>query len=88
MFTSLEITSDGVIKDSPGSLHGLLLTAGAANATIVLYDNPSAASGNIVATLKAVQNDSNYYPAPGVVFANGLYADITGADAAAYVHYM
>lgn len=81
------ITADGVVKAAPGSLVSVLLTAGdAAAASIVLYDNASAGSGTVLATLKAAQGTSvQWSPECGYVAANGIYADITGASAAAYV---
>lgn len=80
-----EITADGAVKATSGGLVSVLLTAGdSAAATLVLYDN-SAASGTVVATLKAAQATSvQWSPAAPVAFSL-LYADITGAGAAAYV---
>lgn len=82
---SKEITADGAVKAAPGGLVSVLLTAGdGAAATVVLYDN-SAASGTVVATLKAAQATSvQWSPAAPVAFSL-LYADITGAGAAAYI---
>lgn len=83
------VTADGVVKASTGLLCSVLLTAGdGAAASIVLYDNASAASGAILATLKAAQGTTAQW-SPGAAYpcANGIYADITGTGAAAYVVY-
>lgn len=80
------VTADGAVKTSNGRLSAVLLTAAAATATIILYDNASAASGTILASLSCVQNTSTHVTFPhGLVFSNGIYADIGGAGAAAYV---
>lgn len=84
------VTADGVVKAAPGQLVSVLLTAGdAAAASVVLYDNASAASGTILATLKAAQGTTvQWSPSSSYSCANGIYADITGAGAAAYVVYL
>ncbi|MBK8184270.1 MAG: hypothetical protein IPK63_15885 [Candidatus Competibacteraceae bacterium] len=83
------VTADGVVKAKNGVLYSVLLTAGdAAAGSIILYDNASAASGTILATLKAAQGTTvQWSPGCGYVFTNGIYADIGGASAAAYVVY-
>lgn len=83
------VTADGIVKAANGALCAVLLTAGdAAAASIVLYDNASAASGTVLATIKAATGTSvQWTPAASYVFTNGIYADITGAGAAAYVVY-
>ena len=85
-----EITADGVVKAAPGSFVSVLLTAGdAAAASIILYDNASAASGTVVATVKAAQGTSaQWSPECSYVVANGIYADITGTGATAYIVYL
>jgi len=61
----------------------LLLTDGANDATLVLYDNASAASGDVVAKLAIAGSDLT----GGITFpfevatANGLYAELTGVGA-------
>lgn len=80
-----EITADGAVKSTSGGLVSVLLTAGdSAAATLVLYDN-SAASGTVVATLKAAQATSVQWSPSSPVAFSLLYADITGTGAAAYV---
>lgn len=83
------VTTDAVVKASNGVLYAVLLTAGdAAAGSVVLYDNASAASGTILATLKAATGTTvQWSPPVGYVFTNGIYADIGGASAAAYVVY-
>lgn len=83
------VTADGIVKAKNGVLYSVLLTAGdAAAGSVILYDNASAASGTILATLKAATGTSvQWSPECGYVFANGIYADIGGLGAAAYVVY-
>jgi hypothetical protein len=84
------VTADGAVKSASGQLVSVLLTSGGAAATLVLYDNDSAASGTVLATIKtATNNDSNQWsPAVPYVAANGIYADITGTGASATVVYL
>lgn len=83
------VTADGIVKATNGVLYSVLLTAGdAAAGSVILYDNASAASGTILATLKAATGTSvQWSPECGYVFTNGIYADIGGSGAAAYVVY-
>lgn len=84
------VTADGAIKTKSGQLVSVLLSSGGAAATLILYDNASAASGTVLATIKtATNNDSNQWsPAVPYVFANGIYADISGTGASATVVYL
>lgn len=86
---STEVTSDSVVTASGGYLISVLLTAGSDAATVVLYDNASAASGTILATLKtsAANISAEWSPGQPIAVNNGIYADITGTNAAAYVVY-
>lgn len=87
--TSVEKTTDGAVKASGGQLCSVVLTAGSDTATVVLYNNPSAASGTKVLTLKAAANTSVVFtPVQPLSFSAGLYADLTGTDPAVYVGYM
>lgn len=52
-------------------------TAGAA-ATVRIYDNASAGSGTLVATIALAANGSDNRPGFNVYAANGLFAVITG----------
>lgn len=84
-----DVAADGIVKASPGSLVAVLLAGGSANSSITLYDNASAASGTVLATINALANDSVVWsPAIPYVAANGIYADITGTGANATVIYL
>lgn len=85
--TNTAVTADGAVATAPGMVVSVLLAAGdAAAASLVLYDNASAASGRVLATLKALQGTSaEWSPAAPFVFSSGVYADITGSGAAAYI---
>lgn len=79
------ITADGQVVTGNGRMSAVLVTAAAATASVILYDN-TAASGTVLASLSAVANTSAQFSLPhGMVFSTGVYADITGAGAAAYV---
>ena len=81
---SVAITEDGAVAAGSGRVSGVVVTAAAATASLILYDNPSAASGTVLLSLSAVADTSVVYNVP-FVFSTGVYADIGGAGAAAYV---
>lgn len=81
------VAADGIVKSGPGSLVGVVLTAAAADASLILYD-ASSATGTVLCTLAAVQKTSvSFTPVAGIAFAIGCYADITGSGATATVVY-
>lgn len=71
-----KVTADGVICGQSGYLTGIVFEA---SATGILYDNSSAASGNVV-----YSGGSSISFAVPVAFFNGLYLDITGTGATVY----
>ena len=85
---STEVTADAIVSAVPGALCAVLLTGGSDAATIILYDNASAASGTILATLKAAANVTvSFCPANPLAVSKGIYADITGTVMSAYVSF-
>jgi hypothetical protein len=75
------VTATGAVSAAPCTFRGLSLrdTSGAAN-TVDLYDNASAASGTVVASVALAANGSGHVSAPdGVRCANGLWLQATGA---------
>ena len=84
------VTSDSAVKAANGQLVAVSLTAGdAAAATLILYDNASAASGTVLVSLKAAQGETvSFTPVYPYSAANGIYADIGGSGAAATVVYI
>lgn len=82
------ITADGVVTASPGALVSVLITAAGDTATVILYDNASAASGTKLATVKALQNTSaSWSPNEPIAASNGIYADVEGTTPEVYVAY-
>lgn len=73
--TPIRITASGVVLGAPGVLASVrCVTAG----TITLYDNPSAASGNVIvnaAAMTANQKIDIYE-----LVNNGVYAVISGGE--------
>ena len=84
------LTESGVIIADDSQLRGfVLLTDGTNDATIVIYDNASAASGKILFKAK-VTGSENF---GGIVnlkvkAVNGIYASITGTGAEFIVFYV
>jgi hypothetical protein len=84
-------TADAAICARPALLKSIILEGDGTNAcNVIIYDNASAASGNVLAKLliqasgpQVVSFDS----AGGIEANNGLYADVTGTGAAYIVHY-
>lgn len=73
----------------PAELTGILLTPAAADCSVVVYDNKSAASGTVIARVTALANTataSAFINIP-VEALNGLTVVVAGAGATAIVHY-
>jgi len=90
--TSSDLKSaDAAIVSRNCRLLGIqLLTDGTNAATLILYDNNSAASGKVVAKLSVAGAGlflSPSLPNPGVECSNGIYADVSGTGAAYIIHY-
>lgn len=76
---SVVLSSSAAVKGGPGVVYGLILTAGADAASVVLYDNTSGATPKLIGTVKAAINTSVEVSFPnGVAFGTGCYATITG----------
>jgi hypothetical protein len=73
----------------PAILTGLQVTPAAADATLTIYDNASAASGTIVAQmLVKASTSSQHIPLTiGVGCNNGVTAALSGTGATAIVYY-
>jgi hypothetical protein len=66
------------VKDKPGLLYAVVLTAGADAASVTVYNN-TAGSGDKVAVLKAAAGTSaSWCPAQPIACSKGLYATVTG----------
>lgn len=87
MSSYVHIAANGttVVSGVPVKLHAVIVNSkGATSNTVTLYDNASAASGNVIAVIDttSVPGDTNYYnlnTTKGLVavMANGTAADIT-----------
>lgn len=86
---SYAATADGAARATAGWFFGADLQAGTgASATLILYDNASAASGTIIARLAAVANEADHVCAdPPLRVVNGIYADVGGSGAAYVVRH-
>lgn len=84
-------TSSTAVLDRRGILAGVIIETDQTNdVTLIIYDNASAASGTIL--FKAIvpgAEDTRYFEMPqaGIRAVNGLYADVSGTDAAYIVYY-
>jgi hypothetical protein len=84
-------TSDGIISNAPGRLHGICVGAnGTDAATVIIYDNASAATGTVLAKVivdATATHENIVLPEQGVEALNGLYLDIGGTGAECVVYY-
>jgi hypothetical protein len=83
-------SSDAVICARPCKIKSIIALADGTNAaTIVLYDNKSAASGTelVKIVVDAGLTYELFHIDAGVEALNGAYLDLTGTGAAAIVHY-
>jgi hypothetical protein len=79
-------TESAVVSAGPGALVGCILTAGADNATLTIYDNKSEGSGTIIVKVAALANTSEpFLPGVKLPVSNGLYATLTGTAPSATV---
>ena len=71
-------TGAEIVKTGPGVLHEVILAAGVDVATLVVWDNTSAA-GDIICQLAAViGGTARFAPKDGVAFSKGVYLVFTG----------
>lgn len=87
--SSGELAASAVVAARPARLCAVTLTPAAANSTLIIYDNASAASGTILmemtvlASAKSETISLNFSPEA----LKGLYASLSGASAKAVVHF-
>jgi hypothetical protein len=76
------LDDDGVFVAYRTRLKGLYITVATAGTALVIYDNASAASGNVIITLNTdvVGCHNVTIPGEGILAENGLYLDINGAS--------
>lgn len=83
------LTSDTSVVDAKGVLYGLLIeTDGVNDATVTIYDN-TAASGKILRKMTVPGADfyGGFELPAGLVANHGIYADVSGTNAAFWVTY-
>ncbi len=79
MTIAVKATQESVqVKDKPGLLYAVVLTAGADAASVTVYNN-TAGSGDKVCVLKAAAGTTaSWCPALAIACGGGLYAAVTG----------
>lgn len=83
-------TADAVIQTGRNRINAVtLITDGTNAASVIVYDNPSAASGLVLAkvTASGAQNTMHVIFENPVAAEDGLYADVTGTGAGYIVYY-
>lgn len=81
---------DTAICAAPAILDSIIVGADNTNAaTIIIYDNASAASGTVLAKIvvDATTTYAQFISVAGIVANNGLYADVSGTGAEFIVHF-
>ncbi len=85
---STHITASGLIHTGYGGVMAVILTGGSDAASVTLYDN-TAASGTVIAVLKAgIDTTVVFTPAVALGVAKGIYAAITGTTPDVTVAYI
>lgn len=90
MRTSGLKTEDAAILARPGYFHGIeIITDGTNDASVIVYDNVSAASGTIIfqGTIKGTNNFGGVIFIDPVEMFNGIYIDMTGVGMSYIVYY-
>jgi hypothetical protein len=83
------ITESKSVKSSGGVVYAITLAAGSDTATVTLYDNASAGSGEreyfaTAVTLTSHSSDFNEHP---LMFTKGIYATVTGTSPHVTIQY-
>lgn len=86
--SSGEVTSDSAVYAGSCVITGVtVITNGASDATVVLYDNATTGSGSVRAEIKVAAADfygGRNFASPSTCY-NGIYADLTGDGASCIV---
>jgi hypothetical protein len=85
MTKPIKITASGVIMLHSTIITEILLTAGSANATLTLRQET--VSGEIKTKCKAQANESFGMSFSNLEIKDGVYAELSGTGAEAYVYY-
>jgi len=79
------VSVSGQVFTGTGYLQGAVLVGGSADAVLILRDGTSA-SGPVIARLGAKAGDSRDLTCVRIPFTSGIFAEVTGAGAAAVVY--
>lgn len=88
--SSGSITADSVVCARPAVVTSVVVIGDGTNAaSVILYDNASAASGKKLVTVSVDAGlvYEQFHADGGVLAANGIYADVTGTGCEAIVHF-
>lgn len=88
--SSGELSSSAAALAAGGLLMSVILIPGSAASTVIVYDNPSSASGTILAELTGAANASSVVLAmpSGIYARTGMYVSISGTGAKALISYI
>ena len=77
------LTADGVIVNYRTRLKSVTVSVATAGAATIIYDNATAASGDVLITMSTAVagNYQVLLPGEGILAQNGIYVDINGAAA-------
>jgi|SRR3990167_5444490 len=82
------VSADAVVTASPALLHSVVLVGGSDQATVILYDNATGASGTTLVRLTAAANATTVCNFTKPINATaGMYADVAGTSMFVYVGY-
>lgn len=84
------LNSDTAVSARPAKIHSVQLLGDGTNAaTLVIYDNASAAAGTVLVKIvvDAGLTYELFHSMDGIVCNNGIYADVTGTGAEFIVHF-
>lgn len=82
-------TADAVIAVGRSRINAITLIGGSTASAVVLYDNATAASGVVVGKATQATNlvTTHITFENPVICENGIYADVSGTDAAYIIYY-
>lgn len=85
--SAVNVTATGAVSSVPCTYRGFFLTAGTVPATVTIYDNPSAASGTVLAsfTLATAGLYASDDITDGVRCTAGLYVSVTAGTVTGHV---
>lgn len=81
-------TDDGVLVPNRTRIKGAFIAVSSAGTAAVIYDNASAASGNVLLTIPAAVAGQHtlVIPGEGILAENGAFLDINGLAAITVIY--